>query len=545
MYRPLGRLLLAMLLACAGLWVWAHTSGAAHLADRARARLLRMALDASLPGHRLVLGGMELNLGTGRLSITDVSMELEPWLLDSLQQGSVGLLFAADAGHIELRGVSVWRLLLLRELKVQAIEFKDLELRYWVGGGRQGGSENGTRDGTPYKADPARLMRADSLIISNASAWVEDVSDAVPDLKIAGLDMTVLDMEMHRLGLRSGVHLVASDGQLKLDSAYARLPDGNHLSIGAAILPIAQGRGLVQDVRWWSGLEGISARGMDLQLDSMVVEGLDLHRLLADQGLFVGRTHLHGLRVELFLDKTMAGPDTLRRALPPEALLAWELPLRLDTLALHAAQMIYKERSALTGRWGWVPITDIDLSVHGMANHNATTPLEAQLVARLFEAAPLNISYRAKLDGSHHFLADVSVGTMPLELLAPAMGPLARMHIRAGKLDSLRMRFEGNDRVAKARVALDYTGLVLGPEPGTPPEVAHQQFSSILAELLDERHGGGLEGHRERHVRILRDRTRTLPHYLWSGLRKGLMRDVRGDVHQRVRELMRGKHQRR
>lgn len=544
MSRSTGRLLTGVLLVCAVFWVWAHTSGAGHLADRARARLLRMAVDASLPGHRLQLGGMELDLGAGRLSITDAAMDLEPWLLDSLRQGSVQLLFAAKAGRIELREVSIWRLLLLQELQVQAIELTDLELRYWVGGGRQGSYATSTRNGPPDKLDLVRLLHADTLLISNASAWVEDVSDAVPDLEIARLDMTLLDLDMYRHGLRSGVRLAVNDGDLKLHSAYARLPDGHQLSIGGAVLPLGQGKGVVHDVRWWSDAEGSVARGLTLQLDSLVVQGLDLHRLLADQGMFVGHTHLHGLRVELFLDKTMAGPDTLRRALPPEALLAWQLPMRMDTLALHAAQVVYKERSALTGRWGSVPITDLDLVVQGMANHHIAAPLEALLEARIFGAAPLKVFYSAKLDGSGHFLADVGVGAMPLELLDPVLGPLARMHIRAGQLDSLRMRIEGDDRLAKGRVALDYAGLVLGPEPGTPPEVAHQQFSSILAELLDERHGGGLEGHRERHVRILRDSTRTLPHYLWSGLRKGLMRDMRGDVRQRVRELMHGKHQR-
>jgi hypothetical protein len=364
-------------------------------------------------------------------------------------------------------------------------------------------------------------------------------------MDISGFSMSATGFSIRRGNVRSGVVLALDAGRLALDTAFARLANGGHLSTGAVALDWRTGKGLLHAVRWVSDDTGSAAKGLSLAADSLVVTRLDVRRLVADEGLSIGLLAVHGLHLDARLDKTMALADTNRHPLPPEALLSWEFPLAMDTLLLDDASILYRERSSRTDRWGEVPFSGVRVLALGIANGAGAPPLRIGLRGTLFDSASVTLDYRARLDGTDAFVADVSVGAMPLPQLNRALRPLTRAEIRAGRLDGLHMRLEGDDRRARGKVSMAYQGLLLGPEPGTPPELAHRQLAGIMAHLTEERHGGGLSGDRTRTVRVERDSTKALPNYLWQALRKGLFRDVGADSWQRMREVMRDGRQRR
>ncbi len=532
------RAVLVLLLVLGGVLFWFRAAGKAWLERQVRERLFAMVEASSIPGHVLRMDSIQVDLVAGRLSITGLRFDVEPRLLDSLEQGGLANLFTATAERVDVRGVSYMRFLLSRELRMHAFQLSGLRFTYWVGGARQ---TKGPPPAAPSLRTSAlvQLLRADTVLVDDASARVEDVSDALPDMDISGFSVSATGFAIRRGNVRSGVELTLDDGLLALDTAYARLAQGGRLSTGAIALDWRTGRGFVDGVRWVSEGAGTAAKGLSLSTDSLVVTRLDVRRLVADEGLYIGRLAVHGLHLDAELDKTRASVDTTRHPLPPEALLSWEFPLDLDTLLLDGASILYRERSARTDRWGEVPFSDIHVLAVGIANGAGAPPLEVGFRAHLFDSAAVTMDYRAWLDGTDAFEAEVTVGGMPLQQLNRALRPLARSEIRAGRLDGLHMRLEGDDRRARGKVSMAYQGLLLGPEPGTPPEVAHRQLAGIMAHLTEERHGGGLSGDRTRTVRVDRDSTKALPHYLWQGLRKGLFRDVGADSWQRMREVVR------
>ncbi len=534
---------LVVLLGSVALWHFAL--GRSRLERQVRERLFAMVDASSIPGHALRMDSIEVDLVAGRLVVTGLRFDVEPHLLESLELGGLDHLITATADRADLRGVSYMRLLLSRELRMEAFQLSGLRFTHWVGGGRQA---DGPSPAAPEPLRPSglvQLLHADTVLVDDASVRVEDVSDALPDMDISGFSMLATGFTIRRGKLRSGVDLALDEGHLALDTAFARLANGGHLSTGAVGLDWRTGRGVLQALRWVSDATDTAAKGLSLAADSLVVTRLDVRRLVADEGLSIGRLAVHGLHLDARLDKTMALADTNRHPLPPEALLSWEFPLAMDTVLLDDASILYRERSSRTDRWGEVPFRAVRVLALGIANGAGAPPLQVSFRGTLFDSASVTMDYRARLDGTAAFVADVSVGAMPLPQLNRALRPLTRAEIRAGRLDGLQMRLEGDDHRARGKVSMAYHGLLLGPEPGVPPELAHRQLAGIMAYLTEERHGGGLSGDRTRTVRVERDSTKALPHYLWQGLRKGLFRDVGADSWQRMRDVVRDGRQRR
>lgn len=530
----------ALVFAALVLLLWVLGPGEAHLEQLLRVRLLSMVEKAGIPGHALHVDDVDLDLSTGNLTITNARLEVEPRLKDSLRAGAVHHLFTAEAAHIELRGVAYLRAIFTGKLYMDVFELSGLRCTYWVGGSRQGGATT-MPAALPGQTKLVHLLLADTVMVSDAVGRVEDVSDALPDLDLAGLSIKVIGFGLQQRGHRSGIRLQADDAWLTLDSARARLPNGEWITVGQVALDLRAGRAAVHTVLLRSA-EVSTGHTEQIAMDSIVVRRLDVRRLLADQGLFLGHACMHGVQLESALDKGLAPVDTVRHPLPPEALLGWRLSVSIDTIAVEGA-IRYRERSVRTGAWGEVPFDRVSMLVLGLSNQQRSGHLEARCTATLFDRANVELQYRAAVDGSGVFRVDLTVGSLPLHKLNRVLGPLARMEVRSGHLDSLRLWLDGNDHRAHGGVRMVYHDLLFGPTPGTPPDEAHRQLSSILTYLTNERNGGGLSGADHRKVHVVRDPAKSLPHYIWLVLRKGIFRDVRADVRQRIRTLRRAGRQ--
>jgi hypothetical protein len=534
-----------LLLMAGAALLWIRTAGEPWLERKVREQVLTLVEETSIPGHTLRMDSIDVDLASGGLTMADVRLDIDPRLEQDMDRGAMDHLFTASAAGIRIRGLSFLRIFLFRELHMDAFELSGLRFTYWVGGSRQADDEVPAMERSTGSFGLVSVLMADTILIEDAIARVEDVSDALPDLDVAGLSISATGLCVQRGAMRSGVQLAVHDARLLVDSVHARLSDSGRLAVGAVALQVGTGSCTVRDVRCSTTPGPDRAEDLSFAADSLVLRGLDVHSLFADDGLFLSDLALHGLRIEAQLDKALGIQPGVRRPLPPEALLAWEFPLAIDTLRIHRGVVRYRERSDRTGRWGDVPLDDVHMQVNGLSNRGGAPPMVARCTGRLFDSANVALDYQALLDGSGAFHAEVVLGRMPLMQLNQAIGPLARMEVRSGSLHSLHMRLDGDDRRARGRVRMAYAGLLMGPEPGTPPAIAHQQLSGILAHLTEERHGGGLAGDRTRQVRVERDTTKALPHYLWQGLRKGLFRDVGADAWQRMRQVVRTGRQRR
>jgi|GEM_PF-1225251 len=554
-FRILLGLAAVLLLAAAGAGWWAWKYGEDWLERTVRERITEAIDEASVLGYHFSMQDLHTDARQGRLVITGAELDFAPELLDSLRHGSFQYLFAAKVERIELRGLSFWRLILKGEFKVQAFELSEPVLHYLIGGGPASTVNTPVRLTDPFSrldqghTPSISLLSADTLVVVNASAVMDDLGERLPVLHASGLELQGSAVQVTMRERRGGVRLTVGGAELQLDSLSTQLGDGDQLSIGGVRLSRSGRSGQIRSVRIQSQRPDTTRTDlvrrplMDLVVDSIHLRGLDVDRLIADQSLRIGHMLIHGLQVHVELDKMLPSGVAAPKRLPPAALLAVAFPVRIDTLSLLHAEAIYDERDGDTERWGVISFTDLNARFLHVSNELTSIADHPRIVGEfsgmLFDSARVAGSYSAELDGSERFTFSATASDLPMEQINSATRPLLRVQLSGGRLDRMAMSMEGDHRKAKGTVALKYSNLLFRVEPGTPRELRHSMFGSVIETMMKEAYGGGLSADRERTYAIDRDPDRSMITYIWHAAREGLARNLAPEAFDRMRSMLR------
>lgn len=540
---------LMLLAALSGTGWWAARHGEAWLERTVEARIHEAIDRASVPGYSFTMRDVRTDALNGGLLVTGAKLRFGPQLLDSLHAGAYNYLFAADADTIALRGLSLWRLLLKGEFKVDALMIAGPELRYLTGPGSIDPTDPFNRLGDAGGRGIIRFLSADTLLVHRAGAVVQNFAWQLPALHVGGLGLECTGASLHAAGTRSGVRISVKETHIHLDSISTFLPDGSHLRTGAIDLERTGGKGLVTGLRITPPPLDTADAGalrntrVALTVDSIRLSGLDLDRSISDEALLIQSARIFNLRAVAALDKTRPEPPPRFVQLPPMALDSLPFPIRLDTLDLLEGHVLYKEREPRTGRWGTVPFHGIQARFTGISNERDRNAGDRRILGdmrfRLFGHADGQAQYTANMDKRGRFTLDAVVTDLPLLHIDPITRPLLRMQVLSGELHRLKLRMEGNDNRARGTLAMHYSDLRFRVEPGTPPEERHQLFGSVLETMLSESYGGGLSADRERTFAVERAKDRSILTYAWHATREGLLRNLVPEAKDRMRQMLR------
>jgi len=545
-------LLLALLIVAGGLAFWARDHGKPWLDRTVRDRIAEVVDRATVEGYHFTITDLETDARKGDLVVTGAVLAFDSALVDSLREGRLDYLFAARAARLEMRGFSYWRLLLLHEFKAEALELVMPGFHYTIGGERvdlkapfqriKGGG--GVR---------VSVLSVDTLLVREASCTVEDLSGRLPVLDLAGLDITTLAAHLAVSDRRDRIWVSMEDALFALDSLSTTLPDGSRLSTEGIRLSRSTRTGGIHRLKLVPSpldMDTLAKDRMrrtviDLSVEDITFSGVDVDALIAQQTLKLRHLHVDGARLAASLDKTLPEEPPQLRALPPAALLALRFTVHVDTLSVHKAEVLYRERDASTGRWGRLPLTALNARFLHVVNDAVEDPREEKLPLTgsfsglLYDTALFNGGYAAELDGSQKFTLDLQVQELQCTTLNEATRPLMRLVMNEGQLHLLDLRMTGDERRAKGVVAMRLSDLHAQVEPGTPSGQRHSMFGSLLETMLAEEYGGGLDLDRSRTFQVERDPERGVFAYLWHVLREGLSRNLLPEAKERVRSMIR------
>ncbi|MFT3886212.1 MAG: DUF748 domain-containing protein [Flavobacteriales bacterium] len=547
-WRIAGILFLTALLLSAG---WAWRDGRSWLDRTVRERIQEVIDRATEEGYRFHMDSVGTDALQGDLLLLNVQLDIDSTLMDSLRNGTHRYLFTARMDRLMLRGVSYWRLLLRHEFRVERLEMDAPGLRYFVHEQRVAPQEPFARlsNGGPSFAG---LLHAGTLLVRDAACTVQDISGRLPLMRIAGLDLTVHDLELKVQEAAHGLRVEAGSSALALDSLRAELGSGYRLRIGAVRVERNGQRGSIEQlVLTPPEVAEDTATAITfttLSISRLGLRGIDLDRLIGDSGLRITTLEVQSMRVEATLDRTRPDPPPRPVQLPAGALLQLGLPVRIDTLRVADGAVHYHER-ATSGRWGDIPFTALRATITGISNEpgpaREKAAMEGTIACTMLDSAMLTAAYRAKLDGSDDFTFEANVRELPFITLDRLTRPLLQLQVDAGRLHELRLTMKGDDRRARGSVGMTYDGLIVQVEPGTPAAQRHSMFGSIMDNMLRSEHGGGLADDRQRTVTIERDTDRSVLTYIWHFTRAGLMRNLTPAAIERVEQVMRREKQQR
>lgn len=522
---------------------WFTQHGEAWLDRTLRERIAEVIDEASVEGYRFTMEELVTDVRSGDLSVTGVRLEFAPELLDSLRSGAYHYLFEATVDRIELRGLSFWRLLWRKEFRVRAFELKGPSFQYLISGVAVDLADPFSRVGG---GSSIPLLSADSVLIRRASARVQDLGDRLPVMNIDDLSLTAVDVHTYMAMRRNGVRLAVGDADVEARGASMQLADGANLRIGSVRLSVGEQRGHVFQLQHEAlpGPADTLARSVtQLFVDSIVLEHFEVDRLISHQQVSTGHVSVHGLRMHVELDKTLGPAPRLSRMLPPQALLDLGFPIRVDTLSVYAAHVLYRERDDGTEQWGELPFSELNAEFHHIANGPVAIKEHPRIIGEvsglIFDTALVRCRYEADLDGSQRFTIHATLAEMPVTVLNGMTRPLMRMQMQSGSLEYLEMDLEGDDRKAKGSMAIRYADLKVRVEPGTSRKLFTSMFGNVLETMLKETYGGGLSADRQRKFNIARDPEKAFTGYLWHATREGLARNLVPEVWGRVRDMLR------
>lgn len=548
--KGLGIGVLGVLLICAALaaW-WVPRHGEAWLDNALRERIAETIDQASVEGYHFRMDSLRTDVKTGSVSVTGVQLDFAPELMDSLRSGAFQYLFDASAERIEMRGLSFWRLLWKKEFRVSSFSISGPTFNYLIGGERINLKEPFARLNRRKKSMAVTLLTADTVRVFKAAATVQDLGDRLPDMQVSGLDLVGHGVRVFMGAFRNGVRLSVTGAELQLDGMHTQLADGAALSVGRVELSLSERNGIVRDFRHVAARrdslnsEGLPNTQLMVALDSLLLTGLEVDELIAHQVLHVGHIHVIGLQMEAALDKTLPMAPRTPKVLPPAALLGVRFPIKVDTVTVQNARLIYRERDDETERWGEVPFGHLNGQFLGITNEpgaiQVTPEVSGTLTAMMFDKAPIELTYTAALNGSQNFVINAVVTDLPAVVLNAVTRPLGRLQMDAGQLKRMYLHMEGDERKAHGKLALNYTDLKARVEPGTPREQYNSMLGTIVETMLKEPYGGGMEADRERNFNIDRDPDRALTAYLWHATREGLVRNLSPEVVDRMKQMLR------
>ncbi|HEY0976873.1 MAG TPA: hypothetical protein VGE21_05340, partial [Flavobacteriales bacterium] len=527
MTRPL-RLVRTILFAFLGLLLlaglafstWAYRDGQEWLDRTVRERIEAAVAKATVSGYHFRMDTLGTRFRSGDVLIHGIQLDHDSSLNDSLRAGVHEYLFAAQARTIALRGLSIWRAVLLREVHVRSIEVDGPLLQYTIGDHRVALKAPFERLKGSGSNPP--LFSVEVVIVRDARAIMQDLSGRLPVLNASGLDILAEAVNVTHTGNRRRADLHVGEVDLALDSLSANIAGGYRLHFGAVHLSDRMRRGRVRDIslhRTDPGPSKHRTTELGLHVDSIVFDAPDIGGLIADQALRMKALSVHGLDLEATLDKELPEGPLRPVALPPAALLALPFPVRIDSVHLVDNTLRYRERSDATGRWGTITFNALDATFSGIDNTpdrpQDATGIEGRISCLFMDTARLSAHYTAEVEGGQDFTFTATVQQLPFAALDTLTSNLLRLSLSSGTLDRMHLVMKGNERKARGTMDLHYTDLVATISEQATPAQRHSMFGSVMDHVMTADNGGGLSDRQKRSYSVERDQQRSLLTFIW------------------------------
>lgn len=541
--RILLGLLTAILLIAAGVSTWAWFCGGPWLDRTIRERIETAVREAAVQGYRFEMDSLNAEFMSGDVRINGIRLTYDSILNDSLRAGTYDYLFSAHASTIALRGLSIWRTVLYREVHLKSIEVDTPAFHYAIGERRVALNSPFKRLGrSDGKSLP--LFAVDAVTVRGARARMHDLSGHLPVLRALGLDITANDLRVIRPGDKKRADLDVGAVDIRMDSLSTDIPGGYRLRFGDTHLSDHLRRGSVHHL----ALERIDEQAplhrttrISVEVDSLVFQEPDVAGLLGDRALSMHALAIHGMRLVAELDKDVAEGPTRTVMLPPAALLDIPFPIRIDSLHLANSSVLYRERSDQTGLWGTLVLNEVNATFNGIINQmNRENPslLVGDIRCSFMDTALLHARYEARLDDEDEFTFTATMEELPLTSLDNLTTNLMRLSLVSGKVEHLHLVMKADAKSARGSMDLRYADVVTTVASNATNEQRHRMLGSVMDFVLTEERGGGLSDRQHRSVSVDRDPNRSLLTYIWHFTRAGIKRDMIPGATKRVFSLL-------
>ena len=357
----------------------------------------------------------------------------------------------------------------------------------------------------------------DSLEISGLSGSIKGIlfdethlqplREAQPRLFFDGF--TVMDKE--------GLYQYTSGG-IEIDRALQRLVIREF-----SILPALTEEDFYRKV-------GTARDYLQLDSDSLVLEGLNYDAFLSRQAWIAEHAHLYGMEIIDLKNRKWPEDPNRRPSLPMDVLLNLDQAVHFQHLHVHGGSISYEEVPVEGELSGLLEFSQLTAQLSNLSNipdslaKNDLLTLKAR--ALVMNKAWVMLTFQTKLlDQERRFTMDGRLETMEMDAFNPVLKPLTYIEVVGGTLRSFEFLIEADQKKAGGKVRLDYRGLKVAILDENSPNLSEEKaFTSFLANtfVIRKRSSRKIGQAPWKEVEFERDESKSIFNYWWKSLLSGI-----------------------
>jgi hypothetical protein len=525
-------LLIGIALLLLAIVVW---PGPSLLAALIRKRTVQVAEQAAGPYSRVTVGAVHLDLLAGDISWNRVRITQPSDSADTTWTAGRGAIFSGTIGSIQVRGLSLWRLLLHKDLRLRSLAVKRADLLLTTSA-----RDSAATEGTGRNKSVVDQVQLDSLRIDSAALAWRDTRHGRPSARVASFNLEVTGIAATVPDAHQAFSLKIISAACALDSARAHFPPlydvqvaklhYSTLDSALALNGIAlTSRSSPQD---YGRVLAYETDLITFTMDSLALHRWEMPELWGNQAFIAGELLLAGTRLQDFRDKTM--PDAPFKIKPLPARLLRQLPfaVKLDSLVVRDLDVKYNEKDSVTNDYGHVDFTGLQAVATGINTLDHDPKQELQLHARgmVYRTAPIDFHLRTALfDSSDHFSVHASIGALPFTVFNAMTSDLLLVRATKGSIGGIDYVFEADHNKGHGRVDMPYQGLKLHVSKRDGSREKNGLKSFLVNQLIKSSNEPG-DKFRHGDLEVERVKDKQVFNYLWRGLREGMLQTVLPDV---------------
>ncbi len=201
---------------------------------------------------------------------------------------------------------------------------------------------------------------------------------------------------------------------------------------------------------------------MTLTSGRINIRNFDFDRLASDSLYNARQVDINHPSIHIYKDKRLPFQAGIIKPLPVDMLQKISKRIRLDSLRILDANLVYEEFNDKTNSIGIVNFTHLNARLRNIRNYDIS-PEDSLLLSAstmFLDKAQLNLRFRESYaDTLAGFLYQVNMGKMNLTELNPVIIPLASAKVTAGVLDTLQLKAIGREYIAHGKMKMLYRDL--------------------------------------------------------------------------------------
>jgi hypothetical protein len=285
------------------------------------------------------------------------------------------------------------------------------------------------------------------------------------------------------------------------------------------------------DEKTWS--EKIKYRNgrVDLSLPKILVDGLDFKRIYDEQYFWADKVTLEKGILDVWINQNKPVCPACYKPFPQEQLLALEQKITVPEVEVIDSDILIRIYDEGSGRAEFKKVNGIIKNISNDSLEIQKNEIVFADVETRFRNEPaLKVHFEFPLNSkAYPYNIDAWVGPMDLVSLNSIFDMDNSFSIKEGNLKTARIRINGNNRIAKGDIEMDYTGLKINLKN---EDNKVKGILSGLANFLffNNKKDDASEGSKKGNIHYPRKRNRSFYHQWVGAIKTGLRSAVMPDL---------------